>query len=56
MLTPPDNVTSFTASLLLGNDDSTICPETVIGKSGVGLPATLANALSSQTPTDKAET
>ena len=56
LLTPPDSVTSLATSILLGRYDTQICPETVIGKSGVGLPTTLANTLSSKTSKDPAKT
>ena len=56
LLTPPDSVTSLATSILLGRYDTQICPETVIGKSGVGLPTTLANTLSSKTSRDPAKT
>ena len=56
LLKPPNSVTSLATSMLLGHYDTQICPETVIGKSGVGLPATLASTLSSKTSRDPAKT
>ena len=56
MLNPPGSVTSLATSLLLGQFDTKICPKTIIGKSGVGLPATLASTLSYTTSKDPPST
>ena len=55
LLKPPDSVISLAMSLLRGHYDTQICPATVIGKSGVGLPVILANTLSSTTSKEPAK-
>jgi hypothetical protein len=52
LVQPPKSVILATYSILSGRYDTTTCPETVIGESGVHLPCTLANTLSSTTSKD----
>jgi hypothetical protein len=53
---PPTAILSAAYSILRNEDNSPILPETVIGKSGVGLPRTLAKTLSSATSKDPTAT
>jgi hypothetical protein len=56
LVQPPESVILATYSILSGHYDRKTCPETAIGRSGVRLPCTLANTLSSTTSRDPPST
>ena len=56
LVRPKSAIVSAVFSLLRGHNDTKIHPATIIGKSGLGLPVTLANTLSSLTCRDPPST